>query len=663
MSKILENIFEIVSDDIVDKPERIANENMVEVNLPTSKTHLVGSIIDDLKARYSTHDKSNARGSPSDDLAQILQQRYKKRGILISYDIKACFQMKRVVCKIVEDLKSLGFQDDIWFDKDEGDITSRASFTQRLESAEDCNAAIIFISRQYFHRTPSKYEAEIFIQRNSEITSSGNTFRVFVVKYSPSDVPIPAEFLDTDVDLTNTKLLHVSTAEKASAVVGALCEKLEGYVTFSTKLYHELHGLSVDLQSTLGHRGYKEKPVICWDVHDVQDWLGSLGVHERYRISFEENEIDGYLLKSLTDCDMLENLNVESKIARHKIFYNLGNISERETSWDKCCQRRKIMENHVYLVCDPVDVWMAEFIKSDLAKVAIMVQLDKGSEFSKSSARFLAEAATVVFLLTPSSDNSHVVFKEMLSAAWLEKKIITAVFDRSATTSLRHVLRAIIAKQPAIDFETDRCLEGLEVLRYHISRGRKVQPRVMLQEHYVQKMRNGLKPLDTLLERSQESDSLNFKRPKVFLSYHWNMQSKVGKIKEFLDRNGCQTTTDASRPIATSVQARSGNEYTSFQANKTPALVQDGISNATTVILCITLKYLHCDNFIKDTKLAELHKKPVLPVLLQWCPRPLDKVSAVAKRLDMSSMLIDMSNEQQFRRNLPKLLEFILKNV
>ena len=228
MSKILENIFEMVSDDIVDKPERITNENLVKLNLPTSQTQLVGSMIDDLKARHPTHNKNSARGSTSDDLAQILQQRYKKRGILISYDMKGCFEMKRVVCKIVEDLKSLGFQDDIWFDKDEGDITSNGSFTQRLESAEDCNAAIIFISHQYFHRTPSKYEAEIFIQRDSEITSSGNTFRVFVVKYSQSDVPIPAEFLDTDVDLTNTKLSYVSAAEKASAVVGALCEKLEG---------------------------------------------------------------------------------------------------------------------------------------------------------------------------------------------------------------------------------------------------------------------------------------------------------------------------------------------------------------------------------------------------------------------------------------------------
>jgi hypothetical protein len=154
------------------------------------------------------------------------------------------------------------------------------------------------------------------------------------------------------------------------------------------------------------------------------------------------------------------------------------------------------------------------------------------------------------------------------------------------------------------------------------------------------------------------SNALGFKRPKVFLSYHWNMQSKVGKIKEFLDRHGCETTTDASRPIAISVQARSRKEYTLL-----PALVQDGISNATIVILCITLKYLHCDNFIKDAQLAELHRKPVVPVLLQWCPRPLDKITVVAKRLDITSALIDMSNEQLFRRNLPELLEVIMKAV
>ena len=234
MSKILENIFELVSDVVVDRPERIPNNTPSKdnINNGSSQTQSVGSMLDDLKARQSTHTNDDASHERSSDLAQILRQRYKKRGILISYDSKGCFELKRVVCKVVEDLKSLGFQDDVWFDKDEGETTTNASFVQRLESSESCNAAILFISHQYFHSTLSSYEVEIFRQRNGEITSSGIPFRVFVVKYSPSDTPVPAEFLNTDVDLTSRRLCRVSAAEKASAVVGALCVKLEGYSLF-----------------------------------------------------------------------------------------------------------------------------------------------------------------------------------------------------------------------------------------------------------------------------------------------------------------------------------------------------------------------------------------------------------------------------------------------
>ena len=123
-----------------------------------------------------------------------------------------------------------------------------------------------------------------------------------------------------------------------------------------------------------------------------------------------------------------------------------------------------------------------------------------GSGFLKPSSRLLAEAGTVIFLLTSSSDNSYVVFQEILLAAWLEKQIITAVFDQSASRSARHALRAIVAKQPAINFESRHYLEGLDVLRYHVSRGRGVLPRVILQQNYAQKMRDSLRPIDSLLQ-------------------------------------------------------------------------------------------------------------------------------------------------------------------
>lgn len=238
MSKMLANIFEMVSDDTVDKTaERISNDsNEDHTGPPGSQTAPPQSMIDDLKARQRAKHNDNASEKTSDDLAQILQQRYKKRGILISYDIKGSFQLKRVVCKTVEDLKSLGFQDDIWFDKDEGETTTNASFGQRLESAEECNAAIMFISSQFFNRSPTKYEAEIFRQRHNEVTSTGSPFRVFIVKYSPSAFPIPACFLNSDVDLTSRKLCYVSLAEKAAAIVGSLSEELEGYLTFCVLL-------------------------------------------------------------------------------------------------------------------------------------------------------------------------------------------------------------------------------------------------------------------------------------------------------------------------------------------------------------------------------------------------------------------------------------------
>ena len=293
---------------------------------------------------------------------------------------KVVSKMKQVVCKVIEDLKQLGFEDDIWFDKDEGKTTSNASFAQRLESAEECNAAIMFISRQYFITSTGKYEAEIFTQRNGDETSSGNPFRVFTVKYSEA-VSNPADFLDVDVDLTSRSLRHASLAEKAATVVGALCGKLESYVTFSTKLYREL---CADVRDASGHRGYKEKLVYTWGIQDVQEWLGSLGIHERYRVSFEENEIDGYLLESLKECDILEYLNVDNKAARQKILFNLGNVLERETSWDKSCERRKTRDNNVYLVCDPRDAWIAEFIKSDLVKAGIMASIWRTLVFATS---------------------------------------------------------------------------------------------------------------------------------------------------------------------------------------------------------------------------------------------------------------------------------------
>lgn len=144
------------------------------------------------------------------------------------------------------------------------------------------------------------------------------------------------------------------------------------------------------------------------------------------------------------------------------------------------------------------------------------------------------------------------------------------------------------------------------------------------------------------------------------------MQNKVERIKEFLNRHGCPTAT--SSPMVVNTVKKPWEQYHMFDAQTKPlkdqrVFLQEEISYCTVVVLCITLKYLHSDNFTKDTQLAKLHKKSVIPIMLQWCSRPLERMATVARKLEMSSRLIDMSNEQQFRRNLPELANLIRKII
>lgn len=143
------------------------------------------------------------------------------------------------------------------------------------------------------------------------------------------------------------------------------------------------------------------------------------------------------------------------------------------------------------------------------------------------------------------------------------------------------------------------------------------------------------------------------------------MQNKVERIKYFLNRHGCPTCTDTSRPMVVNTAKKPCDQYHMFGAETKPmkdgVFLQEEISYCTVIVLCITLKYLYSDNFTKDTQLAKLHKKSVIPIMLQWCSRPLERVTTVARKLELSSRLLDMSNEQLFRRNLPELANVIKK--
>lgn len=680
MSKILQSVFEIVTEDIMEKDDT-TQDNLGTINEDTGDTKCGHgcSLIADLKARrpdMGNQEVATAGAACSEnDLVEILKQRYKKRGILISYDVRGSFSLRRLVRNSVKELKELGFEDDIWFDNDEGQPSSSSSFRQRLEVAEECNAALVFLSRNYFLNGPSKYEAQVFIQRASsnQVNPNGIPFRVYIVKCATMFDPEDFQIFPVDVDLTMATISRASVAEQVSVIVGRLSEDLQSCVTFTTKLYRELPMVKVVSELNVGYKG---KAVNAWDIGDVQGWLCSLSVHERYRVSFEECEVDGYLLESLEEEDMAEFLGVDSRVTRQKIVQHLNNVLEKEkrTCWDECCRSRKARDTSVYLVCDPADAWIAEFITSDLMRIGIMVHThdDFGSSKTtpfqaKSNSRYLSEAATVVFIMSSSTERSHFVFKELLLVAWLDKPILTAVFRNSWNAS-RYSLKAILGEKPAIQFARSMYLEGLEILRYHVTPSQ-LQTRAIFQRQYIQKMRDGITSLASLVSHGTDEEmKAKVKRPKVFLSYHWDMQNKVEKIKEFLNRHGCQACTDKSRSMVVNLtkpwQYRMFDSQTrTVQGREQRVFLQEDMSYCTVLVLCITLQYLHSDNIIKDTQLAQLHKKAVIPIMLQWCSRPLDRVASVARKLELSSGLIDMSTERLFQRNLPLLANLIIKTT
>ena len=119
---------------------------------------------------------------------------------------------------------------------------------------------------------------------------------------------------------------------------------------------------------------------------------------------------------------------------------------------------------------------------------------------SRTNLRYVAEASTVLFILTSSAESSQFIFKELLLVAWLDKPIITAVFSNPWQT-MKLALKAIIARKPAINFGKNEFLDGLDVLRYHVMPSR-CQPRAILQYQYLQKVRNGVKPLEAMVTKA-----------------------------------------------------------------------------------------------------------------------------------------------------------------
>lgn len=102
----------------------------------------------------------------------------------------------------------------------------------------------------------------------------------------------------------------------------------------------------------------------------------------------------------------------------------------------------------------------------------------------------------MIVLLSNSAATSLFVYNEVLFADWLGKPFVV-VMAANAWEKLRPNMQAILGSCPAVDFENRAYEESMDILLYHLKPFRNM-PAVILEQEFLDRMVEGLKPLRTL---------------------------------------------------------------------------------------------------------------------------------------------------------------------
>ena len=294
-----------------------------------------------------------------------------KKSIFVSYSPDAGFLERKFVTETVRQLKDNNLSEDIWFDRDEKNTDSPFWFSTRMEAVERCRVAVLILSDSYFSCPVSIYEGKALLEREKR---SDTSLRLYSATFQLSDeTEIPKSFsrvLSRAIDLTKEHAKD-SLAEKTSIVVGQLMPDLERLAC--------IHAAPVpvtppDLEFT---GAYQRKKISQWSVNDLQEWLFKLGIKEFYRQSLAEYMVDGFLLMSLTDQDMIHHLGIDSRAVRKKLMQQILVTLDKEhrhaDNWHLRARTQRPKANSVYLVYDPTDVRLAQNVKMDLHRKGLNV--------------------------------------------------------------------------------------------------------------------------------------------------------------------------------------------------------------------------------------------------------------------------------------------------
>lgn len=298
------------------------------------------------------------------------RQKKIKKSVFVSYSPDAGFVERKFVVETIKQLKENNLAEDIWFDKDEDNTGSPCWFSLRMEAVEKCRAAILFLSDSYFLCPVSVYEGKTLLERTK---ANPLSVAIFPIMFSPVEkVEPPKEFIPMMKQAVNVtgELSKLSLAEKASVVIGTIMESLEKYACMNLPM-------QIDSPDTDFTGNYKKKKICQWDSCDLQEWLFKLGIKEFYRQSLAENMVDGFLLMSLTDHDMINLLGIDSRVVRKKIMQNILLTLDKEhkmtDNWHLRARSQRAKPDVVYMIYDPADVRLAQNMKMDLRKKNLQV--------------------------------------------------------------------------------------------------------------------------------------------------------------------------------------------------------------------------------------------------------------------------------------------------
>ncbi|EDO28203.1 predicted protein [Nematostella vectensis] len=650
-----------------------SNNNNLDVKLPETSGENTNSVDQELESQNepSKHLEETADNEDTNavTIKTITPRKAKKRGIFVSYSPEAGFEEKRLIAYTVKELKTdeIGFANDLWFDKDDAVSVPYSPFCyqQRLEIAEKCRAVLVFLSKSYLQSRLCQHEAKILLSRNEELEDSEGNYkqvRVFCVNYDCASIPHDLRgFEENIVDFSSECLAFRSTAEKASEIVGAFSVEMEKYAP--------LFGRSPPL-SNKESESFAKKRVCFWNINDVQEWLHSLRIPPRFCLSFEENMVDGFLLLSLDwkGCDLERYLMVDSKVVKRKLEQQLKGILETQEKdlWFEKIRKCKVKDDSVYIIYDPTDARFSNNLKEDIKrkcpKVAMHKRLGQSKEdFLKLNGPDLGASSSVVVLMSEASATSVFVYSELLFADWLNKPFIVAM-AKNSWGAMRPSVQAILGDCPAIDFESCSYHDCMDVLRYQLKPLRSM-PAVILEQEFLDHMVDSIKPLKVLADNVAPSIPDNediSTQPRVFLSYHWDVQTKVQRLAHFLENQGFECWTDVSgvskQPLP-NTSLHGNNDTGTLQTQ-----IKRSMKSSVAILCCITRKYICSDNCLKDLDLAELLSKPIVPLIFEW-PLEFAREKEKVRKILAPLPSIDLSNDKQFKRNQTTLMTQLRKHA